>query len=289
LEHCLKFWQTFKIPKICSNLRRLISSFQQSYPPISWIFPGQRELLQQAQLFDYTLRAGEQRSFCCCRDKPLASSPSCCLLLRGVPVGALAGPARGASGGVPIGRQSGSKTRLHQLPDFLIECGVVRPTGRWQHVHLPFCAPGGTHYKRSAATPDLPGCGSPMPRRQSWHGQQRGCVQRFRLFGQLPGRNKLKGPGSRLLVSPFPRNQIHRVLLRGAVKLVGSRRPVGKLGETHGVFPGLSIGDRTCAVRRGSAQPTVHKFTAPARHGVRRPAPSLPLIGRGKPRPVFAS
>ena len=29
-------------------------------------------------------------------------------------------------------------------------------------------------------------------------------VRRFRLFGQLPGRNKLKGPGSRLLVSPFP-------------------------------------------------------------------------------------
>jgi hypothetical protein len=29
-------------------------------------------------------------------------------------------------------------------------------------------------------------------------------VQRFRLFGQLPGRNKLKGPGSRLLVSAFP-------------------------------------------------------------------------------------
>jgi hypothetical protein len=29
-------------------------------------------------------------------------------------------------------------------------------------------------------------------------------VQRHRLFGQLPGRNKLKGPGSRLLVSPFP-------------------------------------------------------------------------------------
>jgi hypothetical protein len=29
-------------------------------------------------------------------------------------------------------------------------------------------------------------------------------LQRFRLFGQLPGRNKLKGPGSRLLVSPFP-------------------------------------------------------------------------------------
>jgi hypothetical protein len=29
-------------------------------------------------------------------------------------------------------------------------------------------------------------------------------LQWFRLFGQLPGRNKLKGPGSRLLVSPFP-------------------------------------------------------------------------------------
>src|SRR3989440_9271089 len=48
----------------------------------------------------------------------------------------------------------------------------------------------------------------------------------------------------------------------GAVKLVGSRRPVGKVGETHGVFPGLSIGDRACAVRWGSAQPTVHKFIA---------------------------
>src|SRR5438270_9311507 len=55
---------------------------------------------------------------------------------------------------------------------------------------------------------------------------------------------------------------IHPVLLRGAVKLVGSRRPVGKAGETHGVFPGLSIGDRAGAVRRGSAQPTVHKFIA---------------------------
>src|SRR5437899_6237030 len=74
----------------------------------------------------------------------------------------------------------------------------------------------------------------------------------------------------------------------GAVKLVGSRRPVGKVGETRSVFPGLSIGDRACAVRRGSAQPTVHKFTVPARHGVRRPVPS-PSIGRGKPRSVCAS
>jgi hypothetical protein len=31
-----------------------------------------------------------------------------------------------------------------------------------------------------------------------------GLLRRFRLFGQLPGRNKLKGPGSRLLVSFFP-------------------------------------------------------------------------------------
>src|ERR1700760_4006170 len=95
------------------------------------------------------------------------------------------------------------------------------------------------------------------------------CLQRSRLFGQVPGRNKLKA-GSRLLVSPFPEIKFHPVLLRGAVKLVGSRRPVGKVGETQGVFPGLSIGDRAGAVRRGSAQPTVHKFIAPPWHRVRR-------------------
>src|SRR5436309_7685982 len=60
----------------------------------------------------------------------------------------------------------------------------------------------------------------------------------------------------------IPRKSNDPVLLRSAVKLVGSRRPVGKVGETHCVFPGLSIGDRACAVRRGSAQPTVHKFIA---------------------------
>src|SRR5215471_14169247 len=87
----------------------------------------------------------------------------------------------------------------------------------------------------------------------------------------------------------IPRNQINPVLLWSAVKLVGSRRPVGKPGETRCVFPGLSIGDRARAVRRGSAQPTVHKFIAPARHRVRRPVPSLSLIGRGKPRSVCAS
>src|SRR6201995_2155560 len=112
--------------------------------------------------------------------------------------------------------------------------------------------------------------------------RQSATVQRSRLFGQVPGRNKLKA-GSRLLVSPFPEIKFHPVLLRGAVKLVGSRRPVGKVGETQGVFPGLSIGDRAGADRRGSSQPTVHKFTAPYCHGVRRPVPSPPPIGRGKP------
>jgi hypothetical protein len=33
--------------------------------------------------------------------------------------------------------------------------------------------------------------------------RRRAGVRRFRLFGQLPGSNKLKA-GSRLLVSPFP-------------------------------------------------------------------------------------
>ena len=105
-------------------------------------------------------------------------------------------------------------------------------------------------------------------------------MRRSRLFGQLPGRNKLKA-GSRLLVSP-PRNQIHPVLLWGAVKLVGSRRPVGKPGKRVAFSPASLIGDRAGAVKRGSAQPTVHLFIAPAWHGVRRPVPT-PLIGRGKP------
>jgi hypothetical protein len=109
-----------------------------------------------------------------------------------------------------------------------------------------------------------------------------GCLDSFR------GRNKLKA-GSWLLVSPFPEIEFILSCCCGAVKLVDSRRPVGKMGETHGVFPGLSIGDRACAVRRGSAQPTVHKFTAPLQHGVKRPVPSPPSIGRGKPRPAFAS
>ena len=75
----------------------------------------------------------------------------------------------------------------------------------------------------------------------------------------------------------------------GAVKLVGSRRPVGKVGETQGVFPSLSIGDRACAVRRASAQPTVHKFTASLRHRVTLPLPWLAQACRSRPRPVFAT
>ena len=54
---------------------------------------------------------------------------------------------------------------------------------------------------------------------------------------ELPGRNKLKA-GSRLLVCWFPEIKIHPVLLWGAVKLVGSRRPVGKVGEARR-FPRL--------------------------------------------------
>jgi hypothetical protein len=39
---------------------------------------------------------------------------------------------------------------------------------------------------------------------------------------------------------------------------------MGKVGETHRVFPGLSE-ETTLRVRRESAPPTVRKFTAPAR------------------------
>ena len=59
------------------------------------------------------------------------------------------------------------------------------------------------------------------------------------------------------------------------------RRPHQALGWRT---PDEAIGDRAGAVRRGSAQPTVHKFIAPPRHRVRRPVPSPPSIGRGKLR-----
>ena len=73
------------------------------------------------------------------------------------------------------------------------------------------------------------------------------------------------------------------------MKLVGSRRPVGKVGETQGVFPGLSIGDRACAVRRASAQPIVHKFTGLLRHCVTLPLPQPARSCRNTPRPASAS
>ena len=73
------------------------------------------------------------------------------------------------------------------------------------------------------------------------------------------------------------------------MKLVDSRRPVGKMGETQGVFPGLSIGDRAGAVRRASAQPTVHKFAASLRHRITQPLPSSASPCRNTFHPVFAS
>src|SRR5205085_3074620 len=89
-------------------------------------------------------------------------------------------------------------------------------------------------------------------------------------------------------LSGFCRTSRTLPLLRGAVKLVGSRRPVGKAGETHGVFPGLSLGDRGGEVRRGSVQPTVDKLTAASVPGVRGPVPLSLSIGRVKLRPVLA-
>jgi hypothetical protein len=61
-------------------------------------------------------------------------------------------------------------------------------------------------------------------------------LRRFRLFGQLSGRNKLTA-SSRLLVSPFPEIKFIPVLLWGTVRLVGSRRPVGKVGKPIAFSP----------------------------------------------------
>src|SRR6267143_2804245 len=90
------------------------------------------------------------------------------------------------------------------------------------------------------------------------------------------------------MVSLFPESKFISCCC-GVVKLVGSRRPVGKVGETQSVFPGLSMGDRACAVRRGSAQPTVHKFTALPCHRVTRPVRRLARAGRNSPLPGFAT
>ena len=96
-------------------------------------------------------------------------------------------------------------------------------------------------------------------------------VRRSRVFGQVPGRNKLKA-GSRLLVSSFP--EIKFILsCCGCCEACGQPPTCGQGGGNASRFPRLVHRDRAGAVRRGSAQPTVDKFTAPPRHGVRRPVP----------------
>lgn len=72
--------------------------------------------------------------------------------------------------------------------------------------------------------------------------------------------------GSRLLVNMIPGKEF-RINLSGCcgdVKLVGSRRPLGKLGKTRFVFLRLSTGNCVFAVRGKSTQPTVQKTGATA-------------------------
>jgi|SRR6516165_3696769 len=73
-------------------------------------------------------------------------------------------------------------------------------------------------------------------------------VRRSRLFGQLPGKNKLKA-WSRLPDFTIPRNQNHPVLFRRAVKLVEQPPTCGQGGGNALRFPGLSIG--TALARSG--------------------------------------
>ena len=104
-------------------------------------------------------------------------------------------------------------------------------------------------------------------------------VRRSRVFGQLPGENKLRPvAGCWFHLSPKSNSSC---LVAGCCEACGQPPTCGQGGGNAWRFPSLSIGDRACAVRRGSAQPTVHKFTAPPRHGVRRPVPTPPSIGRG--------
>src|SRR4051794_11054731 len=72
----------------------------------------------------------------------------------------------------------------------------------------------------------------------------------------------------------------------GAVKLVTAADLWASRGKRE-AFPGLSIGDRACAVRRAPAQPAVHTFTASFRRHTMPPPPAHD--GGNKPRPVFAS
>src|SRR5438477_3634589 len=63
-------------------------------------------------------------------------------------------------------------------------------------------------------------------------------MQRFRLFGQLSGRNKLKGPGSRLLVSPFPESN-SSCLVAGCCEACGQPPTCGQGGGNARRFPRL--------------------------------------------------
>ena len=114
-----------------------------------------------------------------------------------------------------------------------------------------------------------------------------GILRRSRLFGQLSGRNKLK-PVAGSWFDHSPKSNSSCVVV-GCCEACGQTPTCGQGGGNAQRFPRLVHRDRAYAVRRGSAQPTVHKFTAPARHRVRRPVRSLSLIGRGRPRRVYAS
>ena len=112
-------------------------------------------------------------------------------------------------------------------------------------------------------------------------------LRRSRLFGQLPGRDKLRPvAGCWFHLSPKSNSSY---LVAGCCEACGQPPTCGQGGGNARRFPRLSIGDRAGAVRRGSAQPTSTNSRHPPCHGVRRPVPSPRSIGRGKPRPVFAS
>ena len=96
------------------------------------------------------------------------------------------------------------------------------------------------------------GTHSPMPYRTTTRAWLRSYLppglRRSRLFGQLPGKNKLKA-WSRLPDFTIPRNQNHPVLFRRAVKLVEQPPTCGQGGGNALRFPGLSIG--TALARSG--------------------------------------
>ena len=101
------------------------------------------------------------------------------------------------------------------------------------------------------------------------------------------GKNKLRPvAGGRFHHS---RNQTQPLLLLWRCEACGQPPTCGQGGGTARRFPRLVHRDRACAVRRASAQPTVHKFTASMRHRVTPPPPRLAQACRSRPRPVFAT